>query len=58
MQQQQARGGLEDLKQAVWSIKRLLITERKAHPTVSSILADSFSLDMFQDGGSGRTLAL
>lgn len=47
--------GLEDLKQAFWSIKRLLITDRKAHPTVSSILADSFSLDMFQDVGSGSS---
>lgn len=50
--------GLEDLKQAFWSIKRLLTTERKTCSILFSILGDSFSLDMFQDVGSGRTLVL
>lgn len=41
--------GLEDLKQAFQSITRLLLTERKAHPTLSSIFANSFSLEVSQD---------
>lgn len=49
---------LEDLKQEFWSIKRLLITEGKACPILSSILADSFSLDVFYNVGSARTLVL
>lgn len=49
---------LKDLRQAFQSIKRLLLTERETCPALCSVLTDSFSLEVFQDGGSDRALAL
>lgn len=49
---------LEDLRQASQSIKRLLLTERETSPALCSVLAYSFSLEVFQDGEFARMWAL